>query len=37
MQSLCADFLVGDRGFLDVTLEEARRRDGPSSPAGERG
>jgi hypothetical protein len=37
MQSLCSDFLVGDRGFLDVTLEEARRRDGPSSPAGERG
>ncbi len=35
MQSLCADFLVGDRGFLDVTLEEARHR--RPAPAGERG
>ncbi len=26
IQSLCSDFLVSDRGFLAVTLEEARRR-----------
>jgi hypothetical protein len=26
MQSLCSDYLVSDRGFLQVTLEEARRR-----------
>ena len=37
MQSLCSDFLVSDRGFLDVTLDEARRRDAPAPPAGERG
>ena len=37
MQCLCSDFLVSDRGFLDVTLEEARRRGGPSAPAGARG
>ena len=28
IQSLCADFLVSDGGFLDVTLDEARRRPG---------
>jgi hypothetical protein len=25
MQSLCSDYLTSDRGFLQVTLEEARR------------
>jgi hypothetical protein len=25
MQSLCSDYLLSDRGFLQVTLEEARR------------
>jgi hypothetical protein len=28
MQSLCSDYLVSDRGFLAVTLQEARRRRG---------
>jgi hypothetical protein len=26
VQSLCSDYLLSDRGFLQVTLEEARRR-----------
>ena len=37
MQSLCSDFLLSDRGYLDVTLEEARRRGASSAPPGERG
>jgi hypothetical protein len=38
IQSLCSDFLLGDGGYLAVTLEEARRRDGGVAPkAGERG
>jgi len=36
MQNLCSDFLLGDGGYLDVTLDEARRRGNPA-PAGERG
>ena len=36
MQNLCSDFLLGDGGYLDVTLDEARRRGG-AAPAGERG
>ncbi len=37
MQNLCSDFLLGDGGYLDVTLDEARRRGGAAPPAGERG
>jgi hypothetical protein len=38
IQSLCSDFLVGDGGYLAVTLEEARRlRHGATPRAGERG
>ena len=38
IQSLCSDFLLSDRGYLDITLEEARRlrRHGSHRP-GERG
>lgn len=36
IQDLCSDFLLSDRGYLQVTLEEARRRDEAASP-GERG
>ena len=44
MQNLCSDFLLGDGGYLDVTLDEARRRgEAPlrlakgASPRGRRG
>ena len=36
MQNLCSDFLLGDGGYLDVTLDEARHRGNPA-PGGERG
>ena len=36
IHSLCSDFLLSDRGYLAVTLEEARRRN-DAVAAGERG
>jgi hypothetical protein len=38
IQNLCSDFLLSDRGYLAVTLEEARRlRDDSPTIRGERG